>query len=78
LIKILKRGSPGPLRDLPIARIQPTVLQKKKPTKKQNNGGVLRKRQTSSRARFNQSGVRDAVLEMVKGALKLKRGKCLR
>jgi hypothetical protein len=41
------------------------------PTKKLTKGGVLRKRQTSSLARFNHSGVRDALLEMVKGALKL-------
>jgi hypothetical protein len=48
------------------------------PTKKLTKGGVLRKRQTSSLARFNHSCVRDALLEMVKGALKLERGVCLR
>jgi hypothetical protein len=41
------------------------------PTKKLTKGGVLRKRQTSSLARFNHSCVRNALLEMVKGALKL-------
>jgi hypothetical protein len=41
------------------------------PTKKLTKGGVLRKRQTSSLARFNHSCVRDALLEMVNGALKL-------
>jgi hypothetical protein len=35
------------------------------PTKKLTKGGVLRKRQTSSLARFNHSCVRDALLEMV-------------
>jgi hypothetical protein len=34
-------------------------------------GGVLRKRQTSSLNRFDHSCVRNALLEMVKGALKL-------
>jgi hypothetical protein len=41
--------------------------QPKKPTK----GGVLRKGETSSLARFDHSCVRKALLEMVKGALKL-------
>jgi hypothetical protein len=41
------------------------------PTKKLTKGGVLRKRQTSSLARFDHSCVRNAFLEMVKGALKL-------
>jgi hypothetical protein len=34
----------------------------------------LRKRETSSLARFDDSYIRNAVLEMVKGALKLQRG----
>jgi hypothetical protein len=42
-----------------------------KPTKKLTKGGVLRKRQASSLARFNHSCVLDALLEMVRGALKL-------
>jgi hypothetical protein len=41
------------------------------PTKKQTNGGVLSKRETSSLARSDHSCVRNALLEMVKGALKL-------
>jgi hypothetical protein len=44
------------------------------PTKKLNKGGVLRKRRTSSLARFNHSCVRNALLEMVRVSLKLKRG----
>jgi hypothetical protein len=48
------------------------------PTKKLTKGGVLRKRHTSSLARFDHSCVRNALLEMVKGALKLQRGVCLR
>jgi hypothetical protein len=46
-------------------------LKSNQPTKKLTKGGVLRKRQTSSLARFNHSCVRNALLEMVKGALKL-------
>jgi hypothetical protein len=41
------------------------------PTKKLTKGGVLRKRQTRSLARFDHSCVRNALLEMVQGALKL-------
>jgi hypothetical protein len=41
------------------------------PIKKLTKGGVLRKRQTSSLARFDHSCVRNAFMEMVKGALKL-------
>jgi hypothetical protein len=44
---------------------------------KANKGGVLRKRQTLSLARFDHSCLRNALLEMVKGALKLM-GVCLR
>jgi hypothetical protein len=40
-------------------------------TKKLTKGGVLRKRQTSSVARFDHSCEWNALLEMVKGALKL-------
>jgi hypothetical protein len=39
------------------------------PTRKLTTGGVLHKRQTSSLARFHHSCVRNAFLEMVKGAL---------
>jgi hypothetical protein len=51
------------------------------PTKKLTKGGVLRKRNTSSLARFNHSCVRNALLEMVRGASKLSwggGGGCLR
>jgi hypothetical protein len=41
------------------------------PTKKLTEGGVLRKHQTSSLARFDHSCVRNALLEMVNGTLKL-------
>jgi hypothetical protein len=41
-----------------------------KPTKKLTKGGVLRKRQTSSLIRFDHYCVRDALLKMVRGALK--------
>jgi hypothetical protein len=41
------------------------------PTKKLTKGGVLHKLQTSSLARFTHSCVRNALLEMVRGALKL-------
>jgi hypothetical protein len=41
------------------------------PIKKLTMGGVLRKRQTYSLIRFDHSCVRNALLEMVKGALKL-------
>jgi hypothetical protein len=41
------------------------------PTKKLTKGGVLCKRQTSSLARSDHSCVRNVLLEMVKGALKL-------
>jgi hypothetical protein len=41
------------------------------PTKKLTKGGVLRKLQTSSLARLDHSCARNAVLEMVEGALKL-------
>jgi hypothetical protein len=41
------------------------------PTKKLTKGGVLRKRHTSSLARFNHSCVQNALLEMVTAALKL-------
>jgi hypothetical protein len=40
------------------------------PTNQKAKGGVLLKRQTSFLARFNHSCVRNALLEMVKGALK--------
>jgi hypothetical protein len=45
------------------------------PTKKLTKGGVLRKRQTSSLARFDHFCVRNALLE---SALKQKQGVCLR
>jgi hypothetical protein len=48
-----------------------TLSKTKQPTKKITKGGVLRKRQTSSLARFDHSCVRNAFPEMVKGALKL-------
>jgi hypothetical protein len=41
------------------------------PTKKLTKGGVFRKIETSSIARFDHSCVRNALLEMVNGALKL-------
>jgi hypothetical protein len=47
------------------------VAGENQPTKKLTKGGVWRKRQTLSLARFDHSCVRDALLEMVKGALKL-------
>jgi hypothetical protein len=47
------------------------------PTKKLTKGGVLRKRQTSSLARFHLPCVQNALLEMVNGALEQKRGVCL-
>jgi hypothetical protein len=40
------------------------------PTKKPTKGGVLRKRETSSLARFDHSCGRNALLEMVNGTLK--------
>jgi hypothetical protein len=47
-------------------------------TIKLTTGGVLSKLDTSSLARFDHSCLRNALLEMVKGALKLQRGVCLR
>jgi hypothetical protein len=47
------------------------VMVANQPTKKLTKGGVLRKRETSCLARFDHSCVRNALLEMVNGALKL-------
>jgi hypothetical protein len=47
------------------------VVVANQPTKKLTKGGVLRKGQTSSLARFDHSCVQNALLEMVKGASKL-------
>jgi hypothetical protein len=44
------------------------------PTQMLTEGGVLRKRHTSSLARFDRSCVINALLDMVNGALKLNRG----
>jgi hypothetical protein len=41
------------------------------PTKKLTKGGILRKRETSSLARFDHSCALNTLLEMVKVALKL-------
>jgi hypothetical protein len=47
-----------------------TKPRENQPTKKLTEGGVLRKRQTSSLARFDHSCLRNVLLEKVKGALK--------
>jgi hypothetical protein len=56
---------------LPLPTRNDTDLSTNQPTKKLTKGGVLRKRETSSLARFDHSCVRSALLEMVNGALKL-------
>jgi hypothetical protein len=53
----------------PVWRWQQKCQPTNQPTKKLTKGGVLRKRETSSLARFDHSCVRNALLEMVNGAL---------
>jgi hypothetical protein len=59
------------------SRSEGSTATKPKPTKTAK-GGVLRKRETLSLARFDHSSVKNALQETVKGALKLQRGVCLR
>jgi hypothetical protein len=68
LSQMIQSISPNPI-SLKSIRLLSSHL--RQPTKKLTKGGVLRKRQTSSLARFNHSCVRNALLEMVRGALKL-------
>jgi hypothetical protein len=60
--------NPQILVNLPVTNVLSRANQ---PTKKLPKGGVLLKRQISSLARFYHSCERNALLEMVKGALKL-------